>query len=203
MPRLSASTLANFFIVALLIATAFGSVTLFLSRPARATIAIHPPQPTSTLPPTATSAPMPTPVPLPVVVYVTGAVSQPGTLLELPHGSRVSDAIAAVGGFASNADRASVNLAGKLNDGDQVHVSALADGERFVTATPSRGVRLRVNSADSETLQTLPGVGPTMARRILDYRDANGPFADLDAMDAVPGVGPATLDKWRGLIAFD
>lgn len=171
-----------------------GSVLIFLSRPEPVQITINPPAPTATdLPPA------------PILVYVTGAVQQSGITITLPHDSRVSDAIEAVGGVTENADLERVNLAGILRDGDQVHVPEVRGEETVIIelATPSGGVRVRINTATLEELQTLPGVGPAMAQRIIDYRDANGAFQSLEDLDAVQGIGPAMLRELQPLLIFD
>ena len=168
---------------------------LFRSRPEPAVITINPPLPTATDAPTAT--------PSPILVYVTGAVQNPELTIELPFGSRVADAVDAAGGFTDSANKTLVNLAGILRDGDQVHVPSLTDNAAVELPTPSGGAKVFINRATIEELQALPGVGPALAERIVNYRDSVGQFADLPELDNVPGVGEATLEKWRDLIAFD
>lgn len=165
-------------------------------RPTPIHITIKPPPPTAT--------PNPSPTPRPILVYVTGEVSQRGTQHFLPSGSRVSDAVAAAGGFTELANKELVNLAGVLRDGDQVHVPAintdLIDG---ALPTPSGGALVRINSASQQELETLPRVGPAMAQRIIEYREQVGPFSTLADLDQVSGIGPSTLEALEGLIAFD
>jgi competence protein ComEA len=134
-------------------------------------------------------------------VYITGAVAQPEQLLTLLPSSRVSDAIEAAGGATDSADLERVNLAGILRDGDQIHVPAFE--EEVTLATPSGGGIVNVNTATAEELDTLPGIGPAVAERIIAYREANGPFADLAALDAVEGVGPALLEGIQELVVFE
>ena len=183
--------------VLLLIALLAASGALLLhSRPKPVVIEIHPPAPTST--------PLPTPTPAPITVYVTGAVAQPNQLYELPHGSRVSDAVAAAGGLMEGANRTIVNLAALLRDGDQVHAPfAGAAAEALDLPTPPGGERVYVNTATQAELETLPGVGPALAQRIINYRELVEPFDGLADLDKVSGIGPATLEQLKDLVAFD
>lgn len=174
---------------------ALGGALLLMSRPEPAVITIHPPVPTAT--------PLPTATPAPILVYVTGAVHQPGTRHILPFGSRVHDAIAAAGGETDLADLSRVNLAAIARDGDQIHVASIHQDSAAALPTPSGGSRVYINTATLDELDTLPGIGPKMAQRIAAYRDAAGPFKSLDDLDKVPGIGPVTLAKLRGLVIFD
>ncbi len=94
-----------------------------------------------------------------------------------------------------------VNLADFLHDGDQVNVPV--KGQTVELATPSGGVVVHINTATAEELDTLPGVGPTLAADIIAYRDANGMFKSLSDLDNVPGVGPSLMEQLQGLLAFD
>lgn len=166
---------------------------LLLGRPQPVTITVQPPLPTAT--------PAPTNTPGPVTAYVTGAVAQPGTLVEVPAGSRVEQALAAAGGPLADADLERVNLAQGVRDGDQIHVPR--QGERAALPTPAGAGLVRINHASADELTALPGIGLALAGRIVAYRDANGPFDTLDALDAVNGIGPALLEQLAPLVVFD
>lgn len=176
-----------------------GGALLLLTRPEPVQITINPPVPTPTPAPTATNEP--------ILVYVTGEVNEPESTISLPYNSRVSDAIEAAGGVTDNANLELVNMAGILRDGDQVHVPARVDEaaaeEPAALPTSSGGDLVYVNSATSDELQTLPGIGETTAQRIIDYRTENGPFASLEDLDNVPGIGPSTLETIAPLVSFE
>jgi len=126
-----------------------------------------------------------------VFVHVAGAVKRPG-LVHLPAGSRVVDAIKAVGGATSARAEGSVNLARVLVDGEQIQVasSGLSPGS-------STGGKLSVNAASAQQLEDLPGVGPVLAQRIVDYRTEHGGFRSVDELKDVSGIGDALLGQLR------
>ncbi len=206
---------------ALSVAILIGVIALLTYRPPATVITIIPPAPTAT--------------PGPMRVYMTGALLKPNQVVEVPRGSRVSDAISAAGGFAPDADQIKVNLARLLQDGEQINIPARpaatstpapaqptkpgstpapsiaptivrsiapttagsAKSEKATTDSP-----VYINTADEQELQRLPGVGPKLAQQIIEYRTANGPFQEMQDLDKVSGIGPATLSKWEGLIIF-
>jgi competence protein ComEA len=141
-----------------------------------------------------------------VVVDVVGAVRRPG-LYRLEQGSRIADAVARAGGAMPKADVAMINLAAPLADGEQVVVprrgapgaAATGAGGAATTGAPAGPVHL--STATLEQLDSLPGVGPVTAQKILDYRQEHGAFTSVDELDAVPGIGPARMDTLRDLVA--
>lgn len=133
-----------------------------------------------------------------VFVHVVGAVNSPG-MYELPGFSRVADAIDAAGGLTDVADSTSVNLARVVTDGEQVIIATRGESN---AAAGTAGGKVNINRADATMLDTLPGIGPAIAGRIVDYRDANGPFTSIDAIDSVPGIGSALLDGLRDLVTL-
>ncbi len=181
--------------VLVVIAIIIGVVLLLGTRPQTVEIVINPPVPTVTPPPSATPAPL--------QIYVSGAVANPQITLELPPGSRVEDALRLAGGAAPDADMSRVNPVGILRDGDHVHVFRVGEGDAVALPTAGGGGIVYVNSATLEELITLPGIGPVTAQAILDYRTENGPFARLEDLDNVSGIGPATLANIAALVMFE
>lgn len=124
----------------------------------------------------------------PIVVHVSGAVAQPG-LVTIDEGARVADAVDKAGGVVAGADVAAVNLARLARDGEQIHIPL--EGE--APAPGGADAPVNLNTADATALETLPGVGPVLAQRIIADRDANGPFTSLDDLARVSGVGEAMV----------
>jgi competence protein ComEA len=138
-----------------------------------------------------------------VVVSVVGQVTSPG-LVTLPTGSRVADAIEAAGGLLPEADPASVNLAAVVADGEQLAVglpaTVAAGGGQPGSAGPGGGGLLDLNTAGVAELDALPGIGPVLARRIVEYRSRQGPFRSVEELDDVPGIGPAIAAELAELV---
>lgn len=132
-----------------------------------------------------------------LVVDVAGAVRRPG-LYRLAPGTRIADAVAAAGGAAAHADVTLVNLAAPLADGEQVLVPVRGSAAAGVVASATAPVDL--NTASAEQLDALPGVGPATAQKIIDFRQAHGPFRSVDELEAVPGIGPSKLAQLKGLV---
>jgi competence protein ComEA len=139
--------------------------------------------------------------------HIVGAVLTPG-VYTLPSNARIQDAIAAAGGPALDADLEQLNLAAAVLDQQQIIVPTRASSPRAssqgraVTNEDSLFVPrlVDINEADSKTLQTLPGIGPVLAERIIAYRDEHGPFASVEELASIKGIGPATLEQLRFLI---
>lgn len=135
-----------------------------------------------------------------VTVHVVGAVKKPG-VYQLPAGSRITDAVDAAGGLSKHAQPQLVNLAAKLVDGQQVILPGTAPGEQLPSVQPGpSSSKISLNNADSQTLQELPGIGPALAERIIDFRSKNGPFTSVEELDAVSGIGPALLSQLSELV---
>lgn len=139
-----------------------------------------------------------------VVVDVAGEVRRPG-VVELPAGSRVVDAIDAAGGTLPRADTTPLNLARVLADGEQVLVPRRGTAVTEQPAVPSAGAtsaaaQVDLNTATLEQLDALPGIGPVLAQRILDWRTANGGFTSVDQLQDVSGIGEATYADLAPLV---
>jgi competence protein ComEA len=156
------------------------------------------PSESSAVAPTAESAPSESGT---VVVDVAGRVHRPG-LVTVPTGSRVWDVVEAAGGFRRPKDSVSLNLARVVADGEQVVVGLEVPGGSGAMSTDTdtgsagaaeAGAPVNLNTADLAALDTLPGVGPVLAQRILDHRDTNGPFRSIDELNDVSGIGEITF----------
>lgn len=170
----------------------------------------------------------PAPTKAPIAVHVIGAVPRPG-LYEFAEGARVQDAIDAAGGLLSQASVEALNLAAPLEDGKQL-VIPYADGREVVTDSGEGDVELpssepdipppsdfssegeaplvvepgaelvNINTATLDELNSLPGIGPTLAQRIIDYRVENGNFSTIEDIMNVSGIGVSTFEDIKDLI---
>jgi competence protein ComEA len=135
--------------------------------------------------------------PATIVVAVTGRVRHPG-LVRLPAGSRVADAIDAAGGVLPGTDISSLNLARKLSDGELIAVG-VPGGSGSASGADASGL-VNLNTASLEQLETLPGVGPVLAQRIVDYRDQHGGFRSVDELRQVDGIGDAKFNQLKSRV---
>lgn len=133
-----------------------------------------------------------------IYVHILGQVARPG-LYELPDGARAVDAVAAAGGFTEQADAAGLNLARFVSDGEQIVVPAIGEGAAAAPGITGDG-RVNLNTADAAALDTLPGVGPATAAKILAWREEHGRFESVDDLLDVGGIGEAKLDAIRDLV---
>ena len=131
------------------------------------------------------------------VVHVAGSVRRPG-VYRLAGGARVRDAVRRAGGAARNANLDALNLAARVDDGQQVLVPAREPGG--VSPSSGNGVSrapVSLGSATEAELDTLDGVGPVMARKIVEWRARHGGIGSVDELDEIPGIGPAKLEALR------
>jgi competence protein ComEA len=138
-----------------------------------------------------------------VVVHVAGAVRDPG-VYRLPGDARVDDAVARAGGATRRADLGGLNLAAKLEDGRQVLVPERprrggggGDAAVAPAAEPAEGQPLNLNTATLEQLDTLSGIGPATAQKILDFREEKGGFSSVEELGEIPGIGEKRLASLR------
>ena len=151
-----------------------------------------------------------------IFVHVSGAVKKPG-LIELKQGDRVGDAVKRAGGFAKGAAADSINLARVLEDGEQVHVASSASegesGSRSASSISSETItaetadeqggaagKVNLNTATQGELETLPGIGPATAAKIIADRQANGAYQSVDELMRVPGIGDKKLATIADLV---
>jgi competence protein ComEA len=141
-----------------------------------------------------------------VVVHVAGAVRRPG-IYRLLSSARVDDAVRLAGGATRRADLAGLNLAAKVEDGRQIlvpqRVAAAGAGASPAAASAAAGgstapaLPVNLNTATLEQLDVLPGIGPALAQRILDFREANGGFGSVEDLAQVPGIGDVRMASLR------
>jgi len=146
----------------------------------------------------------PVPTETPIVVHITGAVPRPG-VYALPQGARVQDGISAAGGFLAEAEKTGINLARVLEDGEQLDIPFIEGASPVIPTVPpeimtSSTELININTASSIELESLPGIGPTTAQKIIDYREEVGPFFSIEDIINVPGIGPGTYERIKDLI---
>lgn len=185
------------------------------------------PQPTATATPKP-ETPTPTFTPAPLRVYISGEVLNPDVYF-MPPGSIMKDLIVAAGGTTDLADLDIINQALELKDQQHIHIPAevasaptppVIEGgvdtpQRSAPAisidpppptsapAPAAPLMLNINTATAAELEQLPGIGPAIAQRIVDYRTANGNFAAIESLTEVKGIGPATFDKLKAFVTVN
>ena len=137
-----------------------------------------------------------------VFVHVVGEVEKPGIYI-VANRARVFDAIIAAGGFTKSADQSTVNLAREVSDGEQVVVVAAGAQSGSATAqTSAQAALISLNRASQLELEALPGVGPTLAGRMIDWRTANGGFKKKEDLLKVSGIGNKMFDGLKDLVTL-
>lgn len=193
----------GFVLVTLINLALVGGLFFWLQRPVSTPIEIARPEPTASPAVTATFTPSP------LRVYVTGAVLHPD-VYSLAPGSIVKEAIEAAGGTTDEADLDRINLAQELRDQQQLYVPCIGEsnapppvtgGEPAASSgSGAPGGKISINTATPEELDSLPGIGPAIAQRIIDYREANGSFQSIEEITLVSGIGDATYEKIKDRI---
>ena len=197
--------------IALLVLAVGGAIVFYLRQPTQESVEILPPEPVPT------PTPLVEPTPALVRVYVTGAVVNSDVYF-LPPGSIVKDAVVAAGGFTAEADPERINQALELKDQQQIHVPRLdeenppppvQDGGDTDTAVsgsnpaPAGDELININTASLEQLDALPGIGPAIAQRIIDYREKIGGFTSIEQITEVSGIGEATFAKIKDSVTVE
>lgn len=148
-----------------------------------------------------------------ITVYVTGAVNRPG-LVKVPEGARAAEAVNACGGLLPIADSEKINLAQALKDGQQLKVpeknSSNSKSDRSKndkskidqSKTESGEEKVNINTANEKELDTLPGIGPAMAQRIIEYRETEGAFQSIEDIKKIRGIGEAKFAKLKDKICI-
>jgi competence protein ComEA len=209
----------HFVFMGLLLAVVAGGAIFYFGRPAPAPIEIIPAEPPATPESTATATPATTPTPGMVRVYITGAVAKSDVYF-LQQGSIIKDAVEAAGGFNADADPERINQALELKDQQQIHVPRLDEADppppvqggvqnntplagAATQPEPSTGAVVNINTATLAQLDTLPGIGPAISQRIIDYRQKIGGFKNIEQIKDVSGIGDATFDKIKDAIIIE
>lgn len=188
----------GYVLITLINLVVLGGVIVLLRRPPQPELMIASPPPTAT--------PLPTPTPRPLWVYVSGAVNHPD-VFELPIESIVKDAIEAAGGATSEADLGRINLALSVANGQHIYVPKLGEESPPVSpptelsdiASGKAGSKININTASQSEIETLPGIGPSKAQGIIENR----PYHSIEEIKKVSGIGEATFQKIKDLIAVD
>lgn len=153
-----------------------------------------------------------------IIVHITGEVKEPG-IIELPSEARIADAIEAVGGVTEGADLDEVNLAFVLSDGQKVYIPNKNEkeisGEKvYITAESGNNVivedkvergkkqKVNINEAKQEDFEQLPGIGPSIAKKIIEYREQNGKFTSIDELQEVKGIGEAKFENIKEYVTI-
>ena len=136
-----------------------------------------------------------------IIVYISGAVNKPG-VFKLPNHARVIELVTLAGGLALEADVSRINLAEIVKDGMHIHVAAKTVVQGVTDVGNQSGKakvdgKININRADKNELDQLPGVGPALAERIIEYRQTNGNFNDIEELKKVPGIGPSKFEKLK------
>lgn len=151
-----------------------------------------------------------------IIVHITGEVKNAG-IIELPEESRIADAIEQAGGVTEEADLDQVNLAFVLSDGQKIYIPnkkerEANEGKVYITAESGNNViikdkieggkkqKVNINEAKQEELEELPGIGPSIAKKIIEYREQNGKFTSIDELQEVKGIGEAKFENIKEYI---
>jgi len=137
-----------------------------------------------------------------IVIYICGAVKE-SKVITLKENSRICDAIDAVGGLTNEADLTNINLAYILEDGEKIYIPK--KGEEFQDISPTTlntsSIKININKATQTELETIPGIGPSTALKIINYRKENGKFSNIEDIKNVSGIGDAKFESIKDYIS--
>ena len=145
-----------------------------------------------------------------IIIHITGAVKNQG-IVQVKEGARISDIIDAAGGITNEADLSKINLAYEVEDGQKIYVPKINDetnvesvtqeaGENVLEDNNGKSSKVNINTASQTELETLNGVGPSTALKIINYREENGNFKKIEDIKNVPGIGDAKFESLKGNI---
>lgn len=141
-----------------------------------------------------------------IKIHISGQTNYNG-IIELPEGSRIDDAIKKAGGITKEADINRINLAYELSDGQKIYIPKIDEEEYEEFVTENSGLeneekneKININKATQTELETLPGVGPSLALKIIKYREQNGKFSNIEQLKNVSGVGESKYEELKDLI---
>ena len=142
-----------------------------------------------------------------IIVHITGAIEKEG-VVEIEEGSRIADVIENAGGVSKEADLSKINLAYEVSDGQKIYVPSITDEETIDTIQEDAGEniiedsrintiseKVNINTANQTELETLNGIGPSTALKIINYRKQNGYFQNIEDIKNVPGIGEAKFES--------
>ena len=149
-----------------------------------------------------------------IIVYVCGAVKE-NKIVKLKENSRVNDAIEAVGGLASNADLTTINLAYILEDGEKIYIpkkgelitensssSSYSQNSYTTSSSSLKNTKININKASQTELETIPGIGPSLALKIINYREEHGKFVSIESIKEVSGIGDSKYNQIKDFITI-
>lgn len=141
-----------------------------------------------------------------ITVTIEGAVARGGNYTLLS-GARLNDLITAAGGFTTDANTSGLNMAGRLADGDLVTIPVRSPSTPVLSGQDApdpaaQDARININTASMGELEQLPGIGPTLAQRIVDFREFNGPFTSIDQLASVTGISESMVDELRDMVTI-
>ena len=136
-----------------------------------------------------------------ILIHISGYVKNPG-LVKLKDGSRINDAIESAGGLSNNADLTNINLAYILEDGEKIYIPKKGEEiENSLINISINSSKININKATQSELETLPGVGPSTALKIINYREKNGKFSKIEDIKNISGVGDAKYENIKDYIS--